>query len=75
MSRRILPAMFLLLTVCGCSKEPAPGAAQKPQSQREKDSVLAQSKIPGASGVGKAMTVADSAGNRVHVQDSVATSE
>ena len=50
-------------------------AAEKVQSQRERDSVLGQSKIPGATGVGKAMTVADSAGSRVHLQDSIATSE
>ena len=50
-------------------------AAEKLKSQRERDSVLGQSKIPGATGVGKAMTVADSAGGRVQLQDSIATSE
>ena len=50
-------------------------ATEKPKSQRERDSVLGQSKIPGATGVGKAMTVADSAGGRVKLQDSIATSE
>jgi hypothetical protein len=40
-------------------------------SQRQKDSILAQSKIPGARGVGRAMTVADSASARVQAADTV----
>jgi len=40
-------------------------------SQRQKDSILAQSKIPGASGVGRAMTVADSTSARVRAADTV----
>jgi hypothetical protein len=40
-------------------------------SQRQKDSILAQSKIPGASGVGRAMTAADSTSARVHATDTV----
>lgn len=38
-------------------------------TQRQKDSLLAQSKIPGASGVGRAMTAADSASSRVRAAD------
>lgn len=73
MYRRLM-TVAVLLGLAACTKERDPGA-EKVQSQRERDSVLGQSRIPGATGVGKAMTVADSAGNRVHVQDSVATSE
>lgn len=40
-------------------------------SQRQRDSILAQSKIPGASGVGRAMTVADSTSARVRAADTV----
>ena len=40
-------------------------------SQRQKDSILAQSKIPGARGVGRAMIVADSTSARVHAADTV----
>jgi hypothetical protein len=40
-------------------------------TQRQKDSILAQSKIPGASGVGRAMTAADSASARVRAADTV----
>lgn len=40
-------------------------------TQRQKDSILARSKIPGASGVGRAMTAADSASARVRAADTV----
>ena len=73
MLRRLTTAALLLaLVACTTDKD---AAAEKVQSQRERDSVLGQSPIPGATGVGKAMTVADSAGSRVQLQDSIATSE
>ena len=76
MNRRIACAALLLLTLAGCAKgAEKEAAAGKLKSQRERDSVLGQSKIPGATGVGRAMTVADSAGSRVQLQDSLATSE
>ena len=71
---RRLTTVALLLALVACTKHEDP-AAKKVQSERERDSVLGQSKIPGATGVRKAMTVADSAGNRVHLQDSLARSE
>lgn len=75
MNRRVVTAALLLM-LAACTKEKAKDApAGKLESQRERDSVLGQSKIPGASGVGRAMNVADSAGNRVQVQDSIATAE
>lgn len=77
MNPRMASVMLLLLVLAACAREAKQddAAADKLKSQRERDSVLGQSKVPGASGVGKAITVADSAGNRVHVQDSIATSE
>ena len=76
MSRRLTLAALLLLSVPACTKDREKDAAvEKLRSQRERDSVLGQSKIPGATGVGKAMTVADSAGGRVQLQDSIAKSE
>jgi hypothetical protein len=74
MYRRLMTAALLLAlpTACTKGKDPAP---ETPRSERERDSILGQSKIPGATGVGRAMTVADSAGSRVHLQDSIATSE
>jgi hypothetical protein len=72
--RRLTTVALLLSALAACRKD-KDAAAEKPKSQRERDSVLGQSKIPGATGVGKAMKVADSAGSRVQLQDSIATSE
>jgi hypothetical protein len=74
MNRRLMTAALLLALPAACTKG-KDAAPEKPRSERERDSILGQSKIPGATGVGKAMTVADSAGSRVHLQDSIATSE
>jgi hypothetical protein len=74
MYRRLTTAALLLATLAACTRD-KDAAPEKLKSQRERDSVLGQSKIPGATGVGKAMKVADSAGSRVQLQDSIATSE
>ncbi len=72
MKRSAYGALIALLALAGCAKDkPAP---QKARTEREKDSVLAQSSIPGHAGVASAMRVADSAGNHVHLQDSIANS-
>ena len=76
MTRQTMRAALLLLALAACSREkPKDAAAEKVKSERERDSVLGQSKIPGATGVGKAMKVADSAGTRVQLQDSIASSQ
>ena len=76
MCRRVTIAVLLLVGLSSCMKHKSEDvASEKPGSQRERDSVLGQSKIPGATGVGKAMTVADSAGGRVLLQDSIATAD
>lgn len=74
MYRPVVSTVLVLATLAGCTKDKEP-AAQKATSQRERDSVLGQSKVPGATGVGKAMKVADSAAGRVQLQDSIAVSE
>lgn len=40
-------------------------------TQRQRDSMLAKSRIPGAAGVGRAMTAADSASARVQASDTI----
>lgn len=76
MNRRLTGAALLLLALAACAKDAGKEApAEKLTTQRERDSVLGQSKIPGATGVGRAMTVADSAGSRVQLQDSLAAAE
>jgi hypothetical protein len=62
MSKRgiALSAAILAISLAGCSKDES--AVNKPaRTQREKDSILANSTIPYAKAVKKAMTVADSA--------------
>lgn len=57
----------LVATACG----PTDTAARDSMTQRERDSVLAQSGLPGARGVGKALTAADSVRARNAQLDSV----
>jgi len=59
-----------LLALAACST----GDGSQPRdrmSQREKDSVLSESGIPGAKVVGKALTASDSSAARTSVLDSV----
>lgn len=56
MKRLVLAA---LLTV-GCSRSDTVANDRDTMTQRQRDSVLAQSGLPGAKGVGKALSAADS---------------
>jgi hypothetical protein len=69
---RLLAPVFLLLALGGCSAERASDEPEQPVSQRTRDSAVAQSGLPGAAGVGQAMTVADSAAARRALEDSLA---
>lgn len=62
--------VFLLLTVlAGCgTKEIVPG---KEVTQRQRDSAVAASRLPGAQGVGRAIRVQDSAAARAARLDSI----
>jgi len=61
---------------CGGPKAKSSAAGGRDTlTERQRDSVLARSRIPGASGVGKAMRVADSTSARVRASDSVRDSE
>jgi hypothetical protein len=66
--------LLALALVVGCSNG-TPDSAQQVNrdtlTQRQKDSILAQSKIPGARGVGTAMRVADSTSARAQTTDTV----
>ena len=75
MIRRLAVTTILLTLACGATDDGAAGAAQSPGdtlTKRERDSILAQSRIPGAAGVGKAMRVADSVSARIQAADTVA---
>jgi len=65
-------AATVLALACGSgdtSKQPV--INRDTLTQRQKDSILAGSRIPGASGVGKAMRVADSTSARVRASDTI----
>ena len=64
-------ATLLVVCVVACSggEPPRQAVNRDTLTQRQKDSILAQSRIPGASGVGRAMTAADSASARVRAAD------
>ena len=65
-----LAVMVIGLTACGSGKSDQ--AASDTLTQRQKDSILANSKIPNARAVGSAMRAADSTSARVLRADSVA---
>lgn len=65
-------AVLLVVAALACSggEPPKQQAVNRDTlTQRQKDSILAQSKIPGASGVRRAMTAADSTSARVRASD------
>jgi hypothetical protein len=51
-----------LLLVAACSSPPA--GTKRPATERERDSVIGASRLPGASGVRRALRAADSAAAR-----------
>ncbi len=65
--------LILALTAAGCGKseKTSGGINRDTLTERQKDSILAKSRIPGASGVGRAMTAADSTSARVRISDTV----
>ena len=72
--KRYLLLGLLLAPAIGCGGQTRTSGAARGDtlSERQRDSILAQSRIPGATGVGKAMRVADSTSARVRAADSVA---
>jgi len=72
MRARVLTIVLALLAACSGGKTAKSSAAETDSlTERQRDSILAQSRIPGASGVGSAMRAADSASARVRATDSV----
>lgn len=73
MRLKALPFLLVTLAIaCGGSQSGDSGAvAGDTLTQRQRDSILAQSRIPGARGVGRAMQAADSISARVRATDSV----
>jgi len=62
---RTVAALVMVVIVCGagCAPRSAP-AARAPLTERQRDSVLARSVLPGATVVGRALEVSDRATDR-----------
>jgi hypothetical protein len=67
---RTWTAMGMLVVIGACA--PEAGESPKARSQRERDSVLGASKLPGAQGVRGALGASDSAAARNARLDSIA---
>jgi hypothetical protein len=67
-------AALVLALACGGSDAGSQQTVNRDSlTQRQKDSILAQSKIPGARAVGRAMNAADSTSARIQQANAVAT--
>lgn len=69
---RSITVLSLLAVACGTGgKSNSSRVNRDTLTEREQDSILAKSSIPGASAVGKAMKAADTTSARVQASDSV----
>jgi hypothetical protein len=69
--RVLVLAGIMVLCGCGGGGQSANKVNRDTLTERQQDSILAKSSIPGASAVGKAMNAADSTSARVQASDSV----
>lgn len=75
MSRSFPACLLLCVVLTACHRNDSGGSSSGPGdslTERQRDSMLAQSRIPGARGVGAAMRAADSTTARIRATDSVA---
>ena len=63
--------VLLVLIAVGCARDETAANDRDTMTQRQRDSVLAQSALPGAAGGGKALSAADSVRARNAQLDSV----
>ena len=64
-------AVPVVLALVACAEPPAIGKPRSQMTQREKDSVIAVSGLPGAGVVKKGMSMADAEARRAAMLDSV----
>lgn len=70
--RTLLIALGIACAACASDDRPASTPAVDAElTQRERDSLLAQSRIPGARGVGAAMRAADTIEARLRTADTI----
>ena len=67
-----LATLTLLITACGNADKSGQTVNRDTLTERQKDSILANSKIPNARAVGSAMKAADSTSAGIQRADSVA---
>ena len=71
MRARMLAIVLALCAACSGGKSAKSAAAVDSLTERQRDSILAPSRIPGTKAVGSAMRAADSTSARVRATDSV----
>jgi len=71
----ILSLFVLAVATCSGDSKDKSAVNRDTLTERQKDSILAKSRIPGASGVGRAMTAADSTSAGAHRADSVVAAD
>ena len=75
MRRTGLAALLLVISFAGCTPREDAGGGKHVRSERERDSILGASRLPGARGVRGALGVSDSATARNARLDSVANQQ
>ncbi len=68
-------ALTAVLALAACTQEDSQQNSSSTMTERQKDSVIARSPIPGARAVQKSMNVADSASARVNRLQTADTSQ
>jgi hypothetical protein len=71
MVRSLAILLVALGTACGTKSEKATATAGDTLTERQRDSMLSTSRIPGARGVGAAMRYADSTSAGIHAADTI----
>ena len=75
MRRTGLAALLLVISFAGCAPKEDGEGGKHVRSERERDSILGASRLPGARGVRGALGVSDSAAARNARLDSVANQQ
>ena len=70
--RVLIAATLAVFAACSSKPQPAARGTTDSMTERQRDSMLAGSSIPGARGVGAAMHAADATSNGIRAADSVA---
>ncbi len=73
MGRAIVTGTLLLGALMGCSRSADRPPARNDRSERQRDSVLGASRLPGAAGVRHALELSDSGAARRRREDSVSS--